>query len=268
MAGRHILDGLPLYTPDVAVNTLGACKYPPLFAQIVAPFSLMPELAFTWLWRAVCFLRLRPLVGSWRNVGLTLLFPPIWNELSDANVTFPVAYVGLLALRGRPALLPVGIALKFGPALLVPFILLRRGPEDRRRLINGTAFFAILCAVSILVAPAAWHDYLASMGQQASSSPAGPWVLSFAPSGAVDFAFRGSLAVVATLVAIAVNEERLAWAAAVVTVPLLFFTRLARLVALLAWRRSPATVVGRRPVGNPESRAIIPGLVEVPMRAG
>jgi Glycosyltransferase family 87 len=239
LAGRHVLEGSPLYTTNVAIHTLDAWKYPPIFAQALAPFSLMPELVFTWVWRIICFLSLRALVGSWRNVGLALLFPPIWSELSIANVTFPVAYLALIALRGRPTLLPVAIALKFGPALLVPFILLRRGAADRRRLLTGIAAFAGLCGLSVLVAPGAWRDYLATIGPQASGGIADTGVISFASSGALDLALRCALGAAAVAIAITFDEERLAWAAAVITVPVLFVTRLAPLVAVLAWRALP-----------------------------
>ena len=203
LAGRHVLDGVALYDPSAAVNTLGAWKYPPLFAQA------------------------------------------LWTELSIANVTFPVAYIALIALRGRPTYLPFAIALKFGPALLVPFILIRRGVADRRRLVVGLAVFAALCGVSIAVAPGAWHDYLGTVGPQALGSTEGWGVIALAPSGAQDLALRASLAVGAVLVAIAIDEERLAWLAAVITVPVLFFARLAPLVALLSWRvvRPPVAVL-------------------------
>jgi hypothetical protein len=236
LAGRHVLDGTPLYDPHVAVETFGAWKYPPLFAQAIAPLSLMPELVFAWLLRIVSLLCLRGLVGSWRNVGLALLLPPVWTELSIVNVTFPVAYIALIALRGRPTFLPFAIALKFGPALLVPFILLRRGATDRRRLLVGMGGFAGLCALSILVSPDAWRDYLSSIGPQASGGIEGPGVIAFASSAAVDLAFRGSLAVAVTIIAIVIDEERLAWVAAVVTSPVLFVTRLVPLIALLSWR--------------------------------
>jgi hypothetical protein len=250
LAGRHVLEGTPLYDPHVDIETLGAFKYPPLFAQAIAPFTVLPELAFDWLWRIVCILCLRALVGSWRNFGLALLFPPIWNELSISNVTFPVAYVAFLALRGRPTYLPVAIALKFGPALLVPFILLRRGAADRRRLLIGFAAFVGLCGVSFLVAPGAWHDYLGTIGPQAASGIGGAPAIAFSQSGALDFALRGGLGLAAVIVAIAFDEERLAWAAAVITVPVLFFARLAPLVALFPWSRV-RTGVRRAPVPAP-----------------
>lgn len=144
----------------------------------------MPELAFDWAWRVVCFLCLRALVGSWRNVGLALLLPPVWNELSIANATFPVAWLALLAVRGRPTFLPVAIALKFGPVLLVPFVLLRRGAADRRRLLVGVGLFAGLRAISALLDPGAWRDYLATVAPQAAGNSAGFGVITLASSGA------------------------------------------------------------------------------------
>ena len=248
LAGRHVLEGTPLYDPHVDIETLGAFKYPPLFAQAIAPFAVLPELAFDWLWRIVCVLCLRLIVGSWRNFGLALLFPPIWNELSISNVTFPVAYLAFLALRGRPTYLPVAIALKFGPALLVPFILLRRGAADRGRLLAGFVAFAGLCGLSFLVTPGAWHDYLGTIGPQAASGIGGAPAIAFSQSGAVDFAIRGGLGLAAVVIAIAFDEERLAWAAAVITVPVLFFARLAPLVALFPWTRVRTTV---RPASIP-----------------
>jgi hypothetical protein len=69
LAGQNVLHGQPLYG-DVAVDAFGAYKYPPVFAQLIAPLTLIPALAFSWLWRIACFLCVRWLAGSWRNVGL------------------------------------------------------------------------------------------------------------------------------------------------------------------------------------------------------
>ena len=46
LAGRHVLEGAPLYE-RVAIDAPGAISYPPLFAQLWAPLALLPELAFT-----------------------------------------------------------------------------------------------------------------------------------------------------------------------------------------------------------------------------
>src|SRR5215208_8417427 len=50
LAGQHVLHGQPLYGAT-EVDAFGAYKYPPLFAQLWAPLTLMPALAFNWLWR-------------------------------------------------------------------------------------------------------------------------------------------------------------------------------------------------------------------------
>ena len=58
LAGQNVLHGQPLYS-SVAVDALGAYKYPPIFAQLIAPLTLIPALAFSWLWRIACFLCVR-----------------------------------------------------------------------------------------------------------------------------------------------------------------------------------------------------------------
>src|SRR5215210_6301762 len=75
LAGRNVLEGRPLYQFEVVqtVGDLGAYRYPPLFAQLWAPFTVLPALAFSWGWRFACLLSLRYLAGSWRNVGLWCL---------------------------------------------------------------------------------------------------------------------------------------------------------------------------------------------------
>ena len=90
LAGRNVVEGQPLYWQN-AVDALGAYRYPPFFAQLWAPLTVLPPLAFSWAWRLGCLLCLRWLAGSWRNVGLWCLVPFTLTELSIANVTFPMA---------------------------------------------------------------------------------------------------------------------------------------------------------------------------------
>ena len=135
LAGRNVLDGNPLYWLHDE-GALGAYRYPPLFAQLWAPFTLMPALAFSWVWRGVCLLCLRYLAGSWRNVGLWGLVPLTWTELSIANITFPTAALTVLALRGRAEFAAWAGALKIAPLLALPYFWISR-PETRRALLIG-----------------------------------------------------------------------------------------------------------------------------------
>src|ERR1035437_10106571 len=43
LAGRHLLDGVPVYSPST-ISTFGAFKYPPIFAQLCIPLALIPHL--------------------------------------------------------------------------------------------------------------------------------------------------------------------------------------------------------------------------------
>ena len=264
LAGRHLLNGEPLYGL-ANVDTLGAWKYPPLFAQLLAPFSLLPGLVFDWAARLIGVLCLRALAGSWRNLGIWLLFPAVLTEISLANVTFEVALLSLWALRGRARWLAPAIALKFGPALLIPFILLRRR-ADVRPLIEGLVLFGGLCALSILAAPDLWQQYLATVAPQANGGLVGAGIIALAPTGLPDLSLRTGIAILVIVAAICLDEERLAWVAAVVTVPILAVSRLAPLLTLFVWRprsvqngpdqSGPAlTTIGSAPATSAESVA-------------
>ncbi|MDQ3937895.1 MAG: DUF2029 domain-containing protein, partial [Chloroflexota bacterium] len=151
LAGRNVLEGQPLYWLHDE-GALGAYRYPPLFAQLWAPFALLPALVFSWAWRIVCLLSLRYLAGSWRNVGLWLLVPFTLTELSIANVTFPVAAMTVMALNGRGWMASWAGAVKFGPLLLLPYLWFAR-PSMRRSLVLGVIMVGASCAVSFTLAP-------------------------------------------------------------------------------------------------------------------
>ena len=200
VAGQNVLHGQPLYWPT-AIDSYGPYRYPPLFAQMWAPFTLLPELAFHWLWRAVCAVCLFYLAGSWRALGLWLLFPLTLSELSSANVTFPVAAMTLAAFRGDVRWLPWAAFLKIGPILAFPYIWLRR-PERRRTLIASTLVLLGVVAVSVIADPASWRLYIDSLGWQGVSELHGGGLVSILPTAAGDFLLRAGIAV--ALVAVAV----------------------------------------------------------------
>jgi hypothetical protein len=229
LAGRNVLAGQPLYA-DVAIDALGAYRYPPLFAQLWAPFSLLPPLAFAWFWRATCIVSLRYLAGSWRNVGLWLIVPLTLTELAAANVTFQVAALTLMALRGRAGLAPWAAALKIGPLVVLPYLWLRR-PAERKRLLLGLALLAAACGLSVFVAPGYWAAYVVSMGWQSGSALQADGLLALLPTPTLDFAARASLALVLIGVAVWRRSDALAYAATIIAAPTLWMQRLVPLLA-------------------------------------
>jgi hypothetical protein len=230
LAGRNVLEGQPLYFPHDE-GVLGAYRYPPLVAQLWAPFTVMPALAFSWAWRTVCFLSIRYMAGSWRNVGLWLLVPLVWTELSVANVTFPVAAMSMMALRGRSWLATWAGVVKIVPLLLLPYIWLTRRAE-RRQLTFGLLSVGAACAVSFLLTPESWMQYMEALGWMSTSSTDSFGVVRIAPTGLLDALLR--VAVGALLIAIAIlrGSDRLAFTATIIAAPVLAIWRLAPLLAL------------------------------------
>lgn len=239
LAGQNVLNGQPLYS-SVAVDALGAYKYPPIFAQLIAPLTLIPALAFSWLWRIACFLCVRWLAGSWLNVGMWLLVPLTWIELSLGNVTFMVAVATVLAMRNQGWLTAPMAALKFGPIFVAPYLWLVN-PRQRRSLVVGALIFAAACAVSYAFNPTAWADYIDSLFRSTTAAMSGTGVLALWPSGAGDLALRLLIAAVLTVVAIRRRSERWVFTATVIAVPVLALSRLAPLLVLPRLGQPPTT---------------------------
>lgn len=236
LAGQHVLHGQPLYGAT-EVDAFGAYKYPPLFAQLWAPLTLIPALAFSWLLRIACLLCVRWLAGSWRNVGLWLLVPFTITELSLANVTFPVALMTVAALRGQGWLGVWGGALKIGPLFALPYVWLTN-PAQRRSLLIGGATLAAVAALSYVLDPAAWAQYVNSLFRSTGQPMVGAGVIALAPTGALDLGLRLAIAAALAAVAIRLRSERLVFTATVIAVPILALSRLAPLLLLPRLRRS------------------------------
>lgn len=228
-AARSVLDGTSPYGAIEIGTTLKAFFYPPIFAQLCAPLALLPEPVFTWGWRTMSFGCVVWLAGGWRNAGLWLLFPLMLNELANPNVTLPAAVVSIIALRGRPWLLPLAGMLKFGPLLLVPYIWLRR-PAARRPLLIACAATAALCLTSFALAPNTWFEYIAQMRAQSGITTAD--TVAILPSAGADFALRVGLGIALVAAGLFLRSDRLAFIGSTIVVPAFWWTRLLPLIGL------------------------------------
>jgi hypothetical protein len=244
LAAKHILDGDPLYSPAL-ITTGGAYKYPPLFAQLIVPIGMIPELPVDWAWRIAGVMCLRYMCGSWKLAVVAALQWPVLIELDFGNVTLQLGAVALWSLRDRRAiyLLPWFAGMKFGPVLLLPYLWFTR-PEWRRTIVVSCAVFAGACLASFAVAPGLWFDYLGTFGWETSSQMSANFVYALVPNhGGTDFIVRFAIAATLTVVAIRWRLDWLAFVAAVATMPIFSLTRLAVLVAL--WPLCLAAVVDR-----------------------
>jgi len=265
LAARHVLNGEPLYSPAL-IWTMGAFKYPPVFAQLVAPIGLVPQALIDWPWRILGVLCVRYMCGSWKLAIVAILQWPVMAELAFGNVTLQLGAVALWAFRDKRAvyLLPWFAGMKFGPVLLLVYLWATR-PETRRPIVIGSAAFAGACLASLAIAPGPWSDYLGTFGWEVTSQMQANFVYAIVPGqGGLDFAIRFGIAAVATAVAIRWRLDWLAFIAATATMPIFSLTRLAVLVALWPlWLRG---VVDRwRRADGPWQRWLTAPLVHMDM---
>ncbi len=241
LAAKHLVNGTPLYAP-AEIWTAGAFKYPPIFAQVVVPIGWLPELLVDWTWRLTGVLCLRYLCGSWKLAVLAALQWPVFAELGFGNVTLQLGAICLWAFRDNRAayLLPWFAGMKFGPALLIPYLWMTR-PQMRRELAAGCGIFAAACLASFAVAPGLWWDYAGTFGWETASQMDAIWVYAIVPDhGGTDFAIRFAIGAAATLIAIRWRLEWLAFVAATCTLPIFSLSRLAVLCGLWPLSLRPA----------------------------
>ena len=174
-AARRLLDGRPLYDPNVDVaGGFAIYLYPPPFAIVLVPLALLPgavlptlawtALAIAAVVAAVAVLPVRPWVR--------------WTTLLVAGLTWPVLYAVKLGQVGPLLLLcfavawrcvdrpiPLGLSIAAGtvaklqPALLLPWAL--AVGRWRAASIAVIAIAAACLASLVVVGPSAWADYVA-----------------------------------------------------------------------------------------------------------
>ena len=267
LAGRHVLSGEPLYSAAL-ITTSGAFKYPPVFAQLMVPLAFFPDIVVDWVWRILGVLCLRYMCGSWRFAVVAALQWPVMAELAFGNVTLQLGAVALWSLRDSRALylLPWFAGMKFGPALLLPYLWFAR-PADRRPIVISCGVFAAACLASFAIAPGLWWDYVGTFGWEASSQMNAWFVYAIVPDhGGLDLAIRLAIAAFAVVIAIRWRLDWLAFVAATATMPIFSLTRLAVLVAL--WPLSLRGAVERwRRTDGPWQRWLTAPLVHLHMLA-
>jgi Glycosyltransferase family 87 len=162
-AGRRLLQGTTLYA-DTAGQPF-AFLYPPIAAQLVAPFSLLPLPVFAWGIRVLELLCLRYVVGSWRLAGVSMILClPVVAEIEAGNINLLIAAALAAAIRDDNRWLVLAAVPKFAALAALPFALAR----NRRALAFGAAGALLTCAVSLLYAPDLWRAYATFLLSQPS----------------------------------------------------------------------------------------------------
>lgn len=170
-----------LYARTIGSNfTLGAFRYAPPIALLLAPLGLLPWWLFLWLWMAAMLATIVWLGGRWTLALLAL--PPVALELYHGNVHLLMAAAVALGFR-HPWAWSFVILAKVSPGVGLVWFLVRR---EWRSLALALGATGVACVASAVVAPHYWPEFAASIvsnlgqPQHYSVPPALPFRLPFA----------------------------------------------------------------------------------------
>jgi hypothetical protein len=149
------------------VGDLGFFPYSPAIALLYAPFTGLPWPAFAALWYTV-------LVGAlaWmgrRSILVLLAFPPVAIDLYHGNIHLLLAAAIVLGFR-YPAAWSFVLLAKVTPGIGLLWFVFRR---EWRSLSIALGATAAIVAVTALVLPTQWADWIAMLTSSAGTSP--PW---------------------------------------------------------------------------------------------
>lgn len=246
LAGARLAAGQLLYDPGAAPNTPFAYWYPPPLAQLMAPITaILPSDTFSVLWTGLLLACLWWLGGRNPLVALALIaFLPVAVELRVRNVHLVIAVLVVLALRRSWAFWIPAAAIKITPVLGCAYLVAAGRWRDAVKV--GVAGLAVL-AVSIVLGPDAWRQFLDVVGARAGTDGGSLVAIPFA----VRFGAGAVIAVGAGLLAArATNLGRSPLAAEILLVvgltlanPTLWATAFSILVAIVPlWRSSDGAV--------------------------
>lgn len=274
-AAERISRGESPYAPAMLVGPVDSqgtdrYRYPPPLAQVLVPLASLPTQAGLWVWSALGLaaivasvlvalrtagqLRLEPVLWS---LVAACLFLPVFDSLWKGNVSGLLALLVAIAAVGGAAggaAVTLAALLKVVPVVFAPAWLVVDARSRRALLATGVG----VVALSVLLSPGAWRDYLTVLpnmlaGSADEATNVAPWSMA-ARSGAPDWLASivrlGSIALALLAVACSVlvirRPGRLPLAAALCSIAMLllpaalWYHYLVVLLplAILAWPRA------------------------------
>ncbi len=249
LAAKRLVAGLPLYDPSATPGTPYAYFYPPPLAQVLAPLtSIMPDAVFVATWTLLLIASLWWLGRGNAFVALALVaFLPVSVELWYRNVHLVLAVLIVLGLRRHASCFALAAAIKVTPVLGLVYFVARGRYRDA---VTAGLVGSIMLLASILISPAAWHQFATVVVGSAGSVGA-----SFVP---VPFPIRAAAGVLLALTAGRLRPrvgEPMLVVAIVIANPTLWVTALSMLVAIvplqLRWPETPRTSPQRLTSASP-----------------
>jgi Glycosyltransferase family 87 len=250
--GIFFRDALAYWRPDLddlyggsRVGVQSTYLYSPAFAQLMAPFGLLPWPVFAAMWSGATILVLAWLAGP-VIAALLLVIPlsPVIDEVSTGNIHIFLAAATVIGFRYSAAW-AFHLLTKVTPGAGVLWF---AGRRDWRRLSIALGATAVIVAVSFVLAPSSWFEWLDTLARS-SEVPV--------PEGIA--AIPGPLwlrTLVAAALAVAGGIVGWRWlvpAAVTLALPVPWSSGLSVLVAVIALWRWDELV--ERPVSSPDNPA-------------
>ena len=132
-----------------------AYVYSPAFLQLVSPLTALPWQAFMAVWTGLLIGAVRFLTGP-RLLTAGLLFPFTAMEVAGGNVSLLLAVAIVVGFRW-PAAWSLVLLTKITPGIGLLWFAVRR---EWRSLFVALAATAVIAAVSAVVMPVAWRQWL------------------------------------------------------------------------------------------------------------
>ncbi len=180
VAGANAHDAHAYWAADLAdpyttgVNQEDAYLYAPAFLQALAPLKLLPWEAFWVAWTALNIAVLGWMVGPVLAVAVLLPGPysPVWVNLWYGNIAILMAAALVLVFRW-PAAWSFLLLTKVTPGVGLAWFATRR--QWRHLAIAAGATLAIV-AVSFVLAPQAWLDWVPLLTQSSAEPDVFSWL--------------------------------------------------------------------------------------------
>ena len=155
---------------EVAVGSLGAFTYSPPMAMLFHLASGLQWWVFLWIWLAVLLATAIWLGG--RRALIVLAFPPVIMELYHGNVNLLIGAAIVLGFR-YPWTWSFVLLTKPTCGVGLLWFAVRR---EWRQLGIALGATAAVVAVSFVIAPGMWQEWISYLATNASGTPGGAWV--------------------------------------------------------------------------------------------
>jgi hypothetical protein len=216
-----------LYAGRTNWNTIGAYPYSPAFAQLVYPLNLLPWPMFVAAWTALLLAAVFFLTGP-RLLLLGLVLGAM--EIAGGNISLLLT-VAIVAGFRYPWTWAFVILTKITPGIGLLWFALRR---EWRQLGIALGATAAIVAVSYLLMPGAWQDWIALLA--ANTGKGGTWA-----AVPIPLVIRGPIGVALLVWGAPRNQRWVVPIAAMLALPAL-------------WYGSLSMVLGVIPLTTPEER--------------